>query len=126
MDHELQERIEARGNRCDVAGVGDNARRAYNAVILSHTLEHIYDIPAMIARIKSALHIGGYLFIEVPIHLDYADKEYDRHWQHINKFRAGDLAKLLVHNGFSIKASHELPDYREYKTGRIVGQYAHR
>ena len=109
MDGQLQARLRDAGVFCDVIGVAGHIRKAYNVAILSHTLEHIYDLPLMFERVKSALHIGGLLFIEVPIHL--------------NKFRPQDLEALLNSHGFAVVNSLQLPDYREYKVWRIVGQY---
>lgn len=124
MDGELQARFSAYDN-CDVAGVGWKSKARYDAVILSHTLEHIYDVPAMFENIKSHLNPDGLLFVEVPIHMGYKEpKAYDYHWQHINKFRPNDLYDLFVRNGFEIPVWDRLPDYREYQCWRIVGQYA--
>lgn len=125
MDGQLRQRIQARGNECDIAGAGeaDELYRTYNTVILSHTLEHIYDITAMFERVKRAMTYGGWLYIEIPIHLNYKDSNYDRHWQHINKFRPMDIESLMALHGFTILVSVQLPDYREYKVWRIVGMY---
>lgn len=122
MDGELKQRL---GVACDVAGVGDVSKKKYDGVILSHTLEHIYDIGAMFERIHGALKKKGHLFVEIPIHLydNYLPpKEYDYHWQHINKFRARDIEALFLRHGFTIELSEQLPDYREYNCWRIVGR----
>lgn len=124
MDGELAQRLYyERKIGCAISGVGDIIHDKFESVILSHTLEHIYDIPAMMKRVKDALKPGGFLFIEVPIHLGYSDAGYDKHWQHINKFRPQDLGKLLFSNGFTLTDSYQLPNYREYKVWRIVGRY---
>jgi SAM-dependent methyltransferase len=132
MDLELQHRLAARGVVCDVAGIEHIEKsNAYGVVILSHTLEHIYDVPAMMARVKKALYPGGVVVIEVPIHLQYDEptehnyhKPYDYKFQHVQKFRPQDLELLLTRNGFTIEVSQQLPDYREYNVWRIVGRYA--
>jgi hypothetical protein len=105
-----------------VEGVEDKPMPRFRSVVLSHTLEHIYDVPAMMHRVKTKLMSGGYVFIEVPVWTDYADLSYDCHWQHINKFRARDLEKLTGRH-FNILESKSLPDYREYHTWRLVAQY---
>ena len=115
MDGELQKRITA---PCDVSGVLDGNDRKYDAVVLSHTLEHIYDMPAMMQRIKC--NLGNRLFIEVPVWTDYGDMTYDRHWQHVNKFTVSNLEAMLIHYGFNIAQSVALPDYREYRTHRVI------
>ena len=104
------------------SGITDSSSARWHAVCLSHTLEHIYDVPAMMERIKSRLQLGGLLFIEVPVWFDYSNLRYDDHWQHINKFRAQDLERLIGRH-FVIKESTPLPDYREYHAHRLVAQY---
>lgn len=123
VDGELMLKLQEYGIWVDVAGVGTKAADDYYGVILSHTLEHIYDVPAMMERVKCSLVRGGLLFIEVPIHLDYSNLKYDMHWQHVNKFRPADLENLLSFNGFTVEVSQQLPDYREYQVWRIVGRY---
>ena len=124
-DMELVKRLQDRGMIAFAAGVGSNNGANHDAVILSHTLEHIYELDAMFERVGEAMKAGGYLFIEVPVHLGYQEpKAYDNHWQHINKFRAGDLERLLTQKGYVVEISEQLPDYREYQVWRIVGWYA--
>lgn len=123
MDGELQSRIQERGVSCYVSGVGNIDTHVHEAVVISHTLEHIYDIGAMFERVHKTLKQGGHLFIEIPIHLEYqAPKAYDLHWQHINKFRPQDMERLLTQKGLTVMESKQLPDYREYQVWRIVGR----
>jgi hypothetical protein len=123
LDGELQSRIKSRKIACYVSGVGDVNEYKHDAVILSHTLEHIYNIGAMFERIDKALNDVGYLFIEVPIHLGYNEPQaYDYHWQHINKFRPIDLERLCTRKGFEIVESKQIEDYREYQVWRLVGR----
>lgn len=117
MDGELQKRIESFGVKCDVSGVKDDNQNKYDIVVLSHTLEHIYDVPAMFSRILR--NLGSRLIIEIPVWLDYENLMYDYHWQHINKFTKHHLGNLLAEHGFQFKMT-SLPDYREYHCLRAV------
>lgn len=104
-------------------GVGDAIDRRYECVILSHTLEHVYDVAGMMEYIGKALDKDGLLVVEVPVHIVYQmPKAYDYHWQHVNKFRPMDLMELLVDNQYSIVEFCKLPDYREYECWRIAGR----
>ena len=129
-DGELHEHFaKIQGLNYDAMGVGENPERKYGCVVLSHTLEHIYEIAPSFALIAAALDgpadRGGWLVIEVPIHLEYVDPgDYDNHWQHINKFRPQDLTRLLVGRGYVIVESVQIDDYREYKCWRIAGRKA--
>ncbi len=125
-DGELQKALQRHSLSVDITGVGDVAKKKkYSAVILSHTLEHIYDIGAMFERIHNAMKKKGYLFVEIPIHLydNYqAPQAYDYHWQHVNKFRPRDIEALFTRNGYAVEVSEQIEDYREYNVWRIVGK----
>lgn len=125
MDGELQNYLSLRSVKCDVAGVGSKETKKYEAVILSHTLEHIYDIRGIFERVHGALKSGGRLFVEIPIHLydNYQDpKAYDYHWQHINKLRPRDIEALFTKHGLTIELSEQIADYWEYQVWRIAGR----
>jgi len=107
----------------EAIGVGDELGTERECIILSHTLEHVYDVGALMKQVIRALRRDGLLVIEVPIHIVYGNpKKYDYHWQHINKFRPMDLMMLLIGNGFTIVEYCRLPDYREYECWRIAGR----
>lgn len=116
MDGELQRRLAARGVNCIPLGVGFG--QIYTPCVLSHTLEHIYDIGELFARIQ-----GTTVIAEIPIHLEYvAPRDYDYHWQHINKFRPSDIERLFEQKGYNVSISTQIEDYREYKVWRIAGR----
>ncbi len=124
MDGELQAALHILDIKCNVVGVGGEVKKKYDAVILSHTLEHIYDIGAMFERIRSAMKKKSRLIAEIPIHLydNYAEpRVYDFHFQHINKFRPRDIEALFIKHAFKIELSEQIEDYREYNCWRIVG-----
>jgi hypothetical protein len=103
------------------SGAGDKLVGMYETVILSHTLEHVYDTYALVSEIKNHLVSGGKVVVEVPIWDETTDPNvYDRHWEHCNKFTVRNLQRLFVDNGFLILASVPLPDYREYHCHRLV------
>ena len=107
----------------EAMGVKGTPEKKYDTVILSHTLEHIYKIAPMLDRVKAGMFPWSLLVIEVPIHRRYKEpKEYDYHWQHINKFRPTDLSALLLNNGFIVSASYKIFRYNEYECWRIVGR----
>jgi len=104
-------------------GVGDELGEKQECVLLSHTLEHVYDIDALMKRVKKALRHDGLLVVEVPIHITYKPpKDYDYHWQHVNKFRPMDLMELLISYQYSIVEFCRLDDFREYECWRIAGR----
>ncbi len=117
LDGELQSRLKSRGIQVAVAGVGDYYPSS-DCVVLSHTLEHVYDVDAFLDMITCRL-----LVIEIPIHFGYvAPQEYDYHWQHVNKFSPIDIESLLRRKGYSVKVSEHIEDYRGYQVWRIAGE----
>jgi hypothetical protein len=115
-DGELRKHLEARGVVCDVAGVGVDYPY-HEGVILSHVLEHVYDLSELFCHITC-----DKIFVEIPIHLEYVEPtKYDLHWQHINKFRPQDIETLLRQKGYTVSISKQIEDYREYKVWRIAG-----
>lgn len=111
------------GLNYEAIGVGEKPERKYEGVILSHTLEHVYEVAPLFGLIAEALEPDGWLVVEVPIHLEYVDPgDYDKHWQHINKFRPSDLIRLFVDHGYSIVESGPIDDYLEYRCWRIAGR----
>lgn len=118
MDRELQTRLVALGIPCEVDGVEWQHFGKYDVVVLSHTLEHIYDVSSFLKRLQN--NMGNRLIVEVPIWLDYDNLSYDRHWQHINKFTVSKLEELFIRRGFQVLQSAALPDYREYHCHRLV------
>jgi len=62
----------------------------FDCVVLSHVLEHVYDIPAFFAAARSLLTPGGYLYLETPDATRYADYLYapfqEFNTEHINHF----------------------------------------
>ena len=79
--------------------------KKYDCVILSHVLEHIYDIQSFINLLKINIKEDGYLYIEVP-NMEYYDKFnifgplQEISIEHINFFSKYSLSKLMVNHGF--------------------------
>jgi len=77
----------------------------YDCLILSHVLEHIYDLNKFIETISSNIKDDGYLYIEIPnaefyCHFnDYCPLQ-EINLEHINFFSKYALNKLLLNNGF--------------------------
>ena len=120
LDGDLQQRLQRRGLTCESDGVIPTKTGKYDAVVLSHTLEHVYDVPGMMDRIRA--NVSRFLFLEVPIWLPEADREYDHHWQHINKFTPFHLDKLMLAHGFKVLESRQIDDYLEYHVWRMVAR----
>jgi len=104
-------------------GPGEELNDMYNTIVLSHTMEHIYDVHGMMKMIHNHLNKTGHVIIEGPYWNDYTQiGTYDVHWQHINKFRMQDYNVLLYVNGFIPISDDILPDYRGFKCYRVVGK----
>jgi hypothetical protein len=105
----------------DAINAGEPILDQYDYIVLSHTLEHVYDIPGLMREIKNHLVTWGLLFIEGPIWLGDPEPSYDYHWQHINKFRPIDLENLLTHWGMDYSSSLKIDSFQGYQCWRIVG-----
>lgn len=123
-DGVLQGKLIERGfTKVHVCGPGDDFRIEHHKIfILSHTLEHIYNVRGMLERIKTRITMNGWVVVEVPIWSKYSHFDYDLHWQHINKFTPEHLEELFIRTGFMITESHSLPDYREYHCWRLAAK----
>ena len=80
-------------------------KQKYDCLILSHVLEHIYDINKFIENISVNIKDNGLLYIEVP-NAEYYDKITDIYplqeinIEHINFFSKYALNKLLIKNNY--------------------------
>jgi 2-polyprenyl-3-methyl-5-hydroxy-6-metoxy-1,4-benzoquinol methylase len=81
----------------------DSMEQDFDCVILSHVLEHIYDLRKALMKIVIRLKIGGTLYIEVPDASRYQDfykvPFYYFDCEHINHFAEYSLINLLSQFG---------------------------
>jgi glycosyltransferase involved in cell wall biosynthesis len=77
----------------------------YDCLILSHVLEHIYDLNKFIETISLNIKEDGYLYIEIPnaefySYFNDSCPLQEINLEHINFFSKYALNKLLLNNGF--------------------------
>ncbi|MCG3676900.1 methyltransferase domain-containing protein [Aliarcobacter butzleri] len=76
----------------------------FDVIVLSHVMEHIYDLKKAIANIKSILGENGKIYIEVPDASRYKDfyvvPYYYFDIEHINHFSTFHLSSLMNNYGF--------------------------
>ena len=88
--------------------------KKYDCLILSHVIEHIYDINTFIEDISKNISDDGLLYIEVP-NAEYYDKISDIcplqeiNIEHINFFSKYALNKLLINHNY--QAINLIDDY---------------
>jgi hypothetical protein len=107
----------------------DKKTKKYDCLVLSHVLEHIYDLNNFIKLIKINIIEDGYLYIEVP-NSSFYDKLIDitplqeLNIEHINFFSKIPLMKLLENNGFhTIMISDDYFTIKENKYYVIRGLF---
>ncbi len=87
----------------------------FDAVILSHVLEHEYDPKKMLAYCKEHMKGGAYIYVEVPVLDATSFRVFGRYWGdlefplHLSLMKRSHLEKMLELAGFSIIE-------RKYKT----------
>uniref|UniRef100_A0A6C0BAW4 C-methyltransferase domain-containing protein n=1 Tax=viral metagenome TaxID=1070528 RepID=A0A6C0BAW4_9ZZZZ len=77
----------------------------YDCLILSHVLEHIYDLDSFINEVSKNIKEDGLLYIEIPNAEFYEEfinicPLQEVNIEHINFFSKYALNKLLINNGF--------------------------
>jgi hypothetical protein len=89
----------------DVGDLDINNRK-YDLLLISHVLEHVYDLNHFLDEIKINMNSNGIVYIEVPNSERYDLMQYDVPLQeinieHINFFSKHSLAKLMILNNFT-------------------------
>jgi len=89
----------------DIGDIDVNKRK-YDLLLLSHVLEHVYDLNQFLDKIKVNMNSNGIVYIEVPNSEHYDLMQYDVPLQeinieHINFFSKHSLAKLMMMNNFT-------------------------
>lgn len=87
-------------------GLGNNSDYKYDFIILSHVLEHVYELNAFFDNLKLNLTSDGLVYIEIPNSEYYHCMNHDVPLQeinieHINFFSEYSLSKLLTLNNFT-------------------------
>src|SRR5262249_55489870 len=76
----------------------------FDCVVLSHVLEHVFDIPAFFVSVRNMLVPGGYLYLETPDATRYVDYLYapfqEFNTEHINHFSQISLENTACRFGF--------------------------
>jgi hypothetical protein len=93
-------------------------------VMCSHTLEHVSDITATIAEIKTYMRPGSWFYLEVPLEQQvYFGPNYNFH-EHINLFTPKCLEYLMAKSGFT-PCPIEVLNYKQpmTKSMAVMGQF---
>jgi hypothetical protein len=86
-------------------GMEQNTNK-YDCLVVSHVLEHIYDLNSFIEKISENINDNGFLYIEIP-NAEFYDKIVDMcplqeiNLEHINFFSKYALNKLLIHHNYT-------------------------
>ncbi len=98
----------------------------FDLICYSQVFEHIVEPVTYLATIRGHLHPGGRLFIEVPSHRRWDDREYGFSFEHVNYFSADTLAAALKRGGFSLVALEVCTDARyfngKYEIIRVLAE----
>lgn len=82
------------------------ADAAFDAVTMSHCIEHVHDPLDWLKEARRVLKAGGRLAIATPNNRSFAHRVFGEHWfaldppRHLHIFNAGSLARLLDEAGF--------------------------
>jgi len=105
-DGELKGHLEDYGFRdVHLVNAGDKMPENIDLLIAEHVLEHVYDMPEVMAKFDN-VKIGGRLIVDVPdatVIAYTAAPEMpmlDFHQKHINHFSMRDMLRLMYEHGF--------------------------
>jgi len=89
-----------------LVGLGKQYHRYFDAITLSHVIEHVHHPAKEIERCFTLLKPGGYLWVETPNIESFGFKLFGRYWRgveaprHLVLFNVASLTSLLQRAGF--------------------------
>lgn len=92
----------------------------FDAVTISHVIEHVHRPIELLRQIRDHLPTGGHLFLETPNMDAIGHQIYGRHWRgleaprHIILFTQASLRQTLIEAGFGGLRYREQPDALEF------------
>lgn len=99
------------GEAMNIAQLSPATLGTFDVIILSHVLEHVFDVSSTLATLRSLLSDRGLLYIEVPDAAGYlthpAVPFYYFDSEHINHFNRSMLETMAVLHGFSVRVAAE-------------------
>lgn len=88
----------------DVLAAGEIARD-FDAILMSHVLEHLEDPARELRAMKSVLRGRGVVFLEVPNMSGHRRLPIDDNRSHLHFFSPSSLLRLLAREGFEVVAT---------------------
>ena len=82
----------------------------YDAIVLSHVVEHMADPHAVLTRLRAALKEDGAIFVDVPMEISATLPARNDPVTHVNFFIPESLSALLARAGYRVETC-ELTDY---------------
>lgn len=98
----------------------DVLNHQYDAVLMSHVLEHCLDINTAVANANKILKKGGVFIVETPNCKSHGFKDYQGEWpwsdipRHLNFFTPSSLDSILTKHGFNVEATKYRGFYRQF------------
>jgi SAM-dependent methyltransferase len=116
-DARCVDRMRAKGIACHHGSLEDTEHLlgTYDAVIMCHVLEHLYDPSGVLHTLHSHLRDGGVLYLTVPNIASVEARLFGKYWigldvpRHITHFDLSSLTRLLAEAGFRIRTADNLP-----------------
>lgn len=112
----------------ETCGPDMNVDGYFDLLVMSHLVEHIYDMDAFFIRLRPLLKPYTRLIVEIPIWTEYPEtvegwQSYDFNLIHLNKFRPKDITSMLSRFRFRCDQTQEIPNVRRFKCFRYQGHY---
>jgi len=98
-----------------VIGDGEIPWKSFDAVVMSHILEHLADPAAALAKVRNLMNPGGVLYVAVPDMNSLQFRVFGKTWDvvnplvHFQYFTEASLSRLLQKGGFERVERVELP-----------------
>jgi SAM-dependent methyltransferase len=115
--------IDAHGRHRRISSLPEASR--FDWIVLSQVLEHIVDPVSFLKAIRANLSKEGQVFIEIPCHSYWDEKDYGFSFEHVNYFSPAALGETLRAAGFIMTRLEVCSDDRYFQSRiRIIRSIA--